>query len=109
MALVTLNHKENPPMTAIRFTLAGLFLAATFTLAAPPKEGEAAPSFDVPATSIDKALPDKKDAKTISLAELKGKNVVLFFYPKALTGGCTIESCGFRDLAKEFAAADTVL
>jgi peroxiredoxin Q/BCP len=95
-------------MTALRFTLAGLLLA-TFALAAPPEVDKPAPAFDVPATSIETVLPSKKEAKTISLADLKGKNVVLFFYPKALTKGCTIESCGFRDLAKEFAEANTVL
>ena len=35
--------------------------------------------------------------------ELRGKRVVLYFYPKADTPGCTIESCEFRDHAKEFA------
>jgi hypothetical protein len=55
--------------------------------AAKVEEGKAAPAFDLPAVNIDKALPDKKDAKTLSLNDVKGKNVVLFFYPKALTGG----------------------
>ncbi|MFQ3592994.1 MAG: peroxiredoxin, partial [Gemmataceae bacterium] len=82
--------------------LAGVGLAA-------PQEGKPAPAFEVPATSIGSVLPGKKDAKTLSLADLKGKHVVLFFYPKALTKGCTIESCGFRDLAKEFAQANTVI
>lgn len=50
--------------------------------------GKSAPAFDLPATQIDKALPDKKDAKTISLKDFQGKkNIVLFFYPKAMTGG----------------------
>jgi len=51
------------------------------------EEGKPAPEVELPATSIDTVLPDKKDAKTLSLKELKGKNVVLYFYPKALTGG----------------------
>ena len=38
------------------------------------------------------------------LTELRGKRVVLYFYPKADTPGCTIESCEFRDHAREFAA-----
>ena len=39
-----------------------------------------------------------------SPTELANGPIVLFFYPKALTGGCTKESCHFRDLAAEFAA-----
>jgi len=71
--------------------------------------GKPAPAIELPATSIDKVLPDKKDARTLSLKDLQGKNVVLFFYPKSLTKGCTIESCGFRDKVKEFAKVDTVI
>jgi thioredoxin-dependent peroxiredoxin len=75
-----------------------------------PKEGEAAPAVSLPATQIAKVLPEKKDATTLSLADFKGKkNVVLFFYPKALTRGCTIESCGFRDVIDQFGALDTVV
>jgi len=50
-------------------------------------EGDFAPAFEA-----------KTDAgKTLSLAELKGKSVVLYFYPKDDTPGCTIEACAFRD------------
>ena len=38
----------------------------------------------------------------ISLSELKGKNVVLYFYPKDDTSGCTAEACGFRDKLPAF-------
>ncbi len=89
--------------------LAGLPARAEKEETGLPKVGEPAPAFDLPATQIDKVLPDKKDAKTLSLKDLKGKNVVLFFYPKALTKGCTIESCGFRDRVEKFAALDTVI
>jgi peroxiredoxin Q/BCP len=41
-------------------------------------------------------LPDQ-DGNPISLTDFKGSPVVLFFYPKADTPGCTIEACGFRD------------
>jgi peroxiredoxin Q/BCP len=51
------------------------------------KEGDPAPLFTA-ATS---------GGGSISLAELRGKNVVLFFYPKDNTPGCTIEACGIRD------------
>ncbi len=73
------------------------------------EEGKPAPDFALPATQIDKVLPDKADAKTLSLKDLRGKNVVLFFYPKAMTPGCTRESCKFRDLSKDFAKLDTVV
>lgn len=71
--------------------------------------GKPAPNFDLPATQIGKVLPDKKDARTLSLKDLRGKNVVLYFYPKAMTPGCTKESCGFRDQTKAFAKLNTVI
>lgn len=48
--------------------------------------------------------------KTVTLADFKGKqNVVLYFYPKDDTPGCTIEANEFTELASEFAKADTVI
>ncbi|MFD4626607.1 peroxiredoxin [Streptomyces sp. NPDC058475] len=56
-------------------------------------------------TVEDFTLPDETGASR-SLSELLGDGpVVLFFYPAALTAGCTAEACHFRDLATEFAAA----
>jgi len=55
-----------------------------------------APDFSLPATG----------GQTISLAELRGSKVVLYFYPKDNTPGCTNESTDFRDLHYEFVAAD---
>ena len=50
--------------------------------------GKPAPAVELPATQIDKVLPDKKDAKTLNLKDFQGKkNVVLFFFPKAMTRG----------------------
>jgi thioredoxin-dependent peroxiredoxin len=43
------------------------------------------------------------------LAELKGKNVVLYFYPKDDTPGCTKEACGFRDAFAEFEKAGAIV
>lgn len=63
------------------------------------KVGDKFPDVPLRAAQADKV---KKDAKELSIADLKGKVVVVFFYPKASTPGCTVESCGFRDLAKEF-------
>lgn len=55
--------------------------------------GEKAPPFVLPATG----------GATIALAEYAGKRpVVLFFYPKASTPGCTLEACSFRDSSEEF-------
>lgn len=52
----------------------------------------------------DFSLPDEHGTPR-SLAELLGAGpVVLYFYPAAMTKGCTVESCHFRDLAAEFAA-----
>ena len=57
-----------------------------------PKTGETAPSF---------SLPDQ-DGNVVNLTDFKDKNpVVLFFYPKALTPGCTTQACGMRDIKKE--------
>ncbi len=42
------------------------------------------------------ALPDQ-NGETVSLKDLRGKYVVLYFYPRADTPGCTIEACDFRD------------
>lgn len=47
--------------------------------------------------------------KIIQLADLAGKNVVLYFYPKDNTPGCTTESLDFRDLHEQFVAANTVV
>ncbi|MGW5103309.1 peroxiredoxin [Streptomyces sp. NPDC004100] len=56
-------------------------------------------------TVEDFALPDESGA-TRRLSELLADGpVVLFFYPAALTAGCTAEACHFRDLAAEFAEA----
>jgi peroxiredoxin Q/BCP len=57
--------------------------------------GDLAPDFD---------LPDDGGNRLKLSEHLTGGPVVLFFYPKALTSGCTKESCHFRDLAAEFEA-----
>lgn len=54
--------------------------------------GEKAPGF---------TLPDQQ-GKEISLSSFAGKYLVLYFYPKDFTPGCTSESCGFRDSYEEF-------
>src|SRR6476659_3630325 len=46
---------------------------------------------------------------TVSLKKLRGKTVILYFYPRADTPGCTTESCGFRDTKSRFDAAEAVI
>jgi thioredoxin-dependent peroxiredoxin len=58
-------------------------------------EGDAAPDF---------TLPDQ-DGKDVSLSDLRGETVVLYFYPRADTPGCTTQACGIRDRSGDYAAA----
>ena len=63
------------------------------------KEGDLAPDFTSPTSG----------GGTISLSDYKGKSVVLFFYPKNDTPGCTREVCGFRDAFAKFQKSKVVL
>ena len=56
----------------------------------------------------DFALQDG-EGNTVRLSELRGKKVVLYFYPKDLTPGCTQEACDFRDRHAELQAAGAVV
>jgi len=47
--------------------------------------------------------------KAVTLKDFKGKNVLIYFYPKANTPGCTIEACEFRDLRPKFLKRDVVV
>ncbi|GAB3549663.1 peroxiredoxin Q/BCP [Actinopolyspora lacussalsi] len=61
------------------------------------RSGELVPDFE---------LTDQRGAQRTLSELLTGGIVVLFFYPAAMTSGCTTESCHFRDLATEFAVLD---
>lgn len=66
----------------------------------PPEVGTPAPAF----------ILSTQTGETISLSDFKGdKPVVLFFYPKADTPGCTVEACGFRDALTPFEDANTAV
>jgi peroxiredoxin Q/BCP len=52
----------------------------------------------------DFTLPDA-DGKLVSLSSLRGQQVIVYFYPAAMTPGCTTEACDFRDSLSSLAAA----
>ncbi|OTA18897.1 2-cys peroxiredoxin [Xenorhabdus beddingii] len=57
----------------------------------PLKAGDKAPQF---------SLPDQA-GETINLSDFKGQRVLVYFYPKAMTPGCTVQACGLRDTMNE--------
>jgi peroxiredoxin Q/BCP len=63
-----------------------------------PTEGAAAPDFQT----------QNQKGETVSLADFRGKTLVLYFYPKAMTPGCTTQACGLRDSAAELAELNAV-
>lgn len=50
-----------------------------------------------------------QDGEEVSLSDYAGKNVVVYFYPRADTPGCTKQACGIRDRASEYEAANAVV
>ncbi|MCX8602216.1 MULTISPECIES: thioredoxin-dependent thiol peroxidase [unclassified Gilliamella] len=65
----------------------------------PLKEGEKAPQF---------SLPDQ-DGELISSKDFKGQRILIYFYPKAMTPGCTIQACNLRDSSDELKKYDVVV
>lgn len=63
------------------------------------EEGSPAPDFTLPSD----------DGRDVTLSDLRGKKVVLYFYPKDDTPGCTTQACDFRDAAPSFAGVDAVV
>lgn len=63
------------------------------------EEGQKAPDFTMPTDGEGK----------LSLSELRGRKVVLYFYPRDDTSGCTKEACGFRDSLPDFFGTDAVV
>jgi peroxiredoxin Q/BCP len=65
-----------------------------------PQAGQVAPDFELPTS----------EGKRVRLSEFKGKQpVVLYFYPKADTPGCTKEACGFRDRIADYSGANVAV
>jgi thioredoxin-dependent peroxiredoxin len=63
------------------------------------KAGDKAPDFKLAADN----------GESVSLKDYKGKKVILYFYPKDMTSGCTAEACDFRDNIKKFEKKNTVV
>lgn len=61
--------------------------------------GKLAPDFSLPASN----------GEIVKLSDFRGKNVVLYFYPKDMTPGCTTEACDFRDQYEEFRDLNCVI
>lgn len=61
--------------------------------------GQDAPDFE---------LPDQ-DGNPVRLSEFRGRRVVVYFYPKASTSGCTVQACGVRDHEADYAKADAIV
>ncbi len=61
--------------------------------------GETAPAFTL----------NDQDGNSVALKDFRGRTVVIFFYPKDNTPGCTKEACGFRDNIRQFDALETVI
>ena len=52
---------------------------------------------------------ENEQGQQVSLSDFKGKNVVLYFYPKDMTPGCTTEACDFRDAYEDFSSLNAVI
>jgi thioredoxin-dependent peroxiredoxin len=61
--------------------------------------GDMAPDFELPAD----------DGGTVKLSQFRGRRVIVYFYPKDSTSGCTAQACGFRDHYAEFEERDAIV
>jgi|SRR5690625_447504 len=61
--------------------------------------GQKAPNFTL----------ENETGEEVSLSDFKGKNIILYFYPKDMTPGCTTQACDFRDNYEQFQDTDTVI
>ena len=84
----------------IFYTIAAMLAGSTVVNADMPKVGDKAPDFSVAAS----------DGTTVKLKDVVGKgNIVLYFYPKDDTPGCTKEACGIRDTITDLKGLDAIV
>ena len=67
------------------------------------------PAPSQPGDIVENFTAEDQDGKTVSLADFASSPVVLFFYPRADTPGCTVEACGFRDVYQDIQDAGTAV
>jgi peroxiredoxin Q/BCP len=96
LAALTLTLSAATPVPAADGKEAPVPAPTTMSL---PAVGQVAPDFTLPSTT----------GKAVTLSQLKGKSVVLYFYPKDETPGCTKEACDFRDRTAELEKAGVVV
>jgi peroxiredoxin Q/BCP len=84
---------------ALAFVLFGLISVSMAQEGTMLKEGDKAPGFDL----------KNDEGKDVKLSDFKGQEVVLYFYPKDDTPGCTTEACSFRDNLKDFSKKNAVI
>ncbi len=110
-AKAVLKAKKRPAVKAKPKVKAKAKPKAMKPKAAAPKK--AAPAKNAPAAASATSLPNMEVATTsggrLRLSDLKGKNVVLYFYPKDDTPGCTTEGCDIRDRYADFQGSNTVV
>jgi len=105
-----MNQRNKSSLTALGIALSFVALTlgfsyinvnakGTLVTSTGPKVGEAAPDFSLPYATQEKYVLDPKEY--MSLASLRGKNVILAFYPADWSGGCTKEVCELRDTFAE--------
>lgn len=83
----------------IKIIVALFMMSVSAAFADMPKAGDTAPAFD----------GTDQNGKEVKLSDFAGKNLLLYFYPKDFTGGCTKEACGFRDRLGDLATNNVAI
>jgi peroxiredoxin Q/BCP len=113
VACATPSSTAGTPATSAAAASAPEPTASAPVAAASAAPSAAGPAADAPDELVGKAAPDftskAQDGTSVHLAAFKGKRVVVYFYPKDETPGCTKEACSFRDAWQDIAKTGAVL